>query len=220
MKTLALEFSSEHRSAAVLVTASAGAPERFGSATHTCGRSTPAFALIERVLAEAGVTREEVERIALGLGPGSATGIRTAISLAQGWRLGRPVGLAGVSSLECLAARLQAEGVRGRVQVVADAQRREFHVAGYRLDAAGAQLAEPLRLAPASEVLHWIESGVRVFGPGVRTALPGAMEAYPDALTLARLGSAASVLAEGAHLDAIHLRQPAYAKAPPAASPP
>lgn len=220
MKILALEFSSEHRSAAALVTASEGGPERSGCATHTCGRSTPAFALIERALAEAGVRREEIERIALGLGPGSATGIRTAISIAQGWRLGRRIGLVGVSSLECLAVRLQSEGARGMVQIVADAQRREFHLAAYRLDAEGSRLIEPLRLAPADAVLQLIESGARVFGPGVGTALPGAVEAFPEALTLARLGAAATELPEDAHLDAIHLRQPAYAKATPPASRP
>jgi len=220
MKILALEFSSEHRSAAVLVTAESDERERSGTATHAYGRSTPAFALIGRALAEAGVNREQIERIALGLGPGSATGIRTAISIAQGWRLGRRVGLVGVSSLECLATRLQADGVRGLVHVVSDAQRREFHVAAYHLDVAGPRLVEPLRLAPADEVRQFIESGARVFGPGVGAALPGATEAFPEALTLARLGAVSAEFPEDAHLDAIHLRQPAFAKAAPPASRP
>ena len=212
MKTLALEFSSDHRSAAVWVPPSNGAPARSGCATRTSGRSTPAFALIQAALEEAAVAREEIERIALGLGPGSATGVRTAIAIAQGWRLGRPVGLVGVSSLECLAARLHAEGLRGVVYVAVDAQRQEFHLASYVLDADRFRVLSPLRLASATGVQQLLESGARVFGPGLAAVFPAASDAWPDALTLARLGAMAEVLPEGAPLDAIHLRQPAFAK--------
>jgi tRNA threonylcarbamoyladenosine biosynthesis protein TsaB len=93
MRTLGLEFSSEHRSAAVWVPATPAAPARSGFAAQTVGRSTRAFTLIEEALDKAGITRDEIERIAIGLGPGSATGIRTAISIAQGWQVGAPVSL-------------------------------------------------------------------------------------------------------------------------------
>lgn len=213
MKTLGLEFSSDRRSAAVWAPASASAPARFGCATQHTGRATRAFTLIREALDEAEVTREEIERIAIGLGPGSATGIRTAIAIAQGWKLGRRVGLVGVSSLECLAARLQAEGGRGEVGAVVDAQRGEFHLVTYRLDAGGWRELTPLRLATAGDVQALLDAGTRIVGPAASTFFPTATDADPDASTLARLGASREALADGAHLDAIHLRQPAFAKA-------
>ena len=52
--------------------------------------------MIESALAEAKIEREQIEVIAVGLGPGSYTGIRAAISVAQGWQLARGVKLLGV----------------------------------------------------------------------------------------------------------------------------
>ena len=48
--------------------------------------------------------REAIEAIAVGLGPGSYTGIRAAIALAQGWQLAREVKTLGVSSVAAMAA--------------------------------------------------------------------------------------------------------------------
>src|SRR5581483_7435321 len=112
MTILALEFSSEQRSVAV-----AHGNSVF-EAAETGGRSTAAFAMIERVLAEAKIEREEIEAIAIGIGPGSYTGIRAAIAMAQGWQLARAVKLLGVSSVEAIAAQAQMEKIFGEVNVV------------------------------------------------------------------------------------------------------
>ena len=73
-----------------------------GRAAETGGRR--AIGLVEEALRQAGCEREDMETIAVGLGPGSYTGIRGAIALAQGWQLGRGVNVLGISSVECLAA--------------------------------------------------------------------------------------------------------------------
>ena len=77
MTILAIEFSSETRSAAVLSDGRVA-----GHAAETGGRR--AIGLVEKALQQAGAEREDVEIIAVGLGPGSYTGIRGAIALAQG----------------------------------------------------------------------------------------------------------------------------------------
>jgi hypothetical protein len=118
-----------------------------------------------------------------------------------------------VGSLEGIVVRLHAEGLRGAVGVVVDAQRREFHLATYMLGGEGPRELGPLRLVSAGGVQALLEAGTRVFGPGLASALPDASDAYPDALTVARLGASREALPDGAHLDAIHLRQPAFAKA-------
>ena len=83
MTILALEFSSPHRSVAVL------RADSVVEAVETGGRGTNAFHLIERVLTESGVARGQIEVVVVGLGPGSYTGIRVAVAIAQGWQLAR-----------------------------------------------------------------------------------------------------------------------------------
>lgn len=60
--------------------------------------------MINEVLLEAGLMRQQLDGVAFGRGPGSFTGIRIAISLVQGISLGLDVPVFGVSSLEMLAA--------------------------------------------------------------------------------------------------------------------
>src|SRR6185369_6233116 len=107
MTILALEFSSEQRSVAIL------RGKTVAEAVETGGRHTAAFGLIEKVLADAQVEREQIDVLGIGLGPGSYTGIRSAIALAQGWQLARRVRLAGVSTVQCMAAQAHALGWRG-----------------------------------------------------------------------------------------------------------
>ena len=128
MKILAVEFSSECRSAALLQ-----GGELLGHAAETGGRRV--IGLVEQALQQAGCEREEVETIAVGLGPGSYAGIRGAIAFAQGWQLGLGVNLVGVSSVECLAARAEMEKIFGPVNIVVDAQRNEFYLARFEIRA-------------------------------------------------------------------------------------
>ncbi len=71
--------------------------------------------MIEQALAEAGIEREQIEVLAIGLGPGSypASG---ELSVAQGWQLASPDGgvkLLGISSAEGVAAQAQAKKFPG-----------------------------------------------------------------------------------------------------------
>src|ERR1700733_9056448 len=108
MIILALEFSSEQRSVAIARNGIV-----LGEAMEMGGRNTAALAMIEKVLAQAKMEREEIEAIAVGLGPGSYTGVRSAIALVQGWQLARGIKMTGVSSVEAIAAGAQAEKIFG-----------------------------------------------------------------------------------------------------------
>ena len=144
MTILSLEFSSAHRSVAVV---RPGNSQTSAEAVESGAGGTHALGLVEQVLAEAKIEREQIEVIAVGLGPGSYTGIRVALSVAQGWQLARGVKLLGVSSAECLAAQARAEKLFGRVNVVMDAQRNELYLAAYEISSGGWKEIEPLHLA-------------------------------------------------------------------------
>jgi tRNA threonylcarbamoyladenosine biosynthesis protein TsaB len=62
------------------------------------------LSLIDECLAAAGHDLDEVRCIAVGIGPGSFTGLRVALATAKGLALGGGVTLVGVSTLEALAA--------------------------------------------------------------------------------------------------------------------
>jgi tRNA threonylcarbamoyl adenosine modification protein YeaZ len=230
MKILALEFSSAQRSVAVIQTrddppgvhslGSGEIPNTLKGGHHTDvveagGRSTKALAMVEEALRAAGLEREQIECLAVGLGPGSYVGVRAAIALAQGWQLGRDVKLLGISSAECLAAQAQAEGIHGRVHVVIDAQRDEFYVARYELSAEGRREVEPLRLVTRTEVLACAQAGGMLVGPEADRLFPGSRLLFPRAATLGELAPGRTDFVAGEALVPIYLRQTQFVKAPP-----
>ena len=75
---------------------------------------------IDGLLSEAGVEPRELAGIAVGTGPGSFTGVRIGLAAARGLALALELPVAGVSTLDALAA-----GAPGAVPVI-DAKRREI----------------------------------------------------------------------------------------------
>jgi len=212
MKILALEFSSPQRSVAILNDSSASAHEIIETAP---GNTMQPFAMIESALRQAGLERDQIECIAVGLGPGSYTGIRAAIALAQGWQLARGVKLLGVSSSECVAAQAQSEGVMGKCGVVIDAQRGEFYLAGYEITAETVREVSPLRLVSVDAVRECERAGEMLVGPEVTRWLPNGRLIFPRASALGRLALARTGFVSGEKLEPIYLRETTFVKAPP-----
>jgi len=173
------------------------------------------FAMIESALADANVARNEIECLAIGLGPGSYTGIRAAIALAQGWQLAREVKLLGISSVEAIAAQAQADGLRGTVNVVVDAQRGEFYLATWELDENSQRETKPLGIVGRDVVESLLKAGEVVIGPEVTKWFPAGRIVHPRAATLAELAAARTDFVSGDKLEPIYLRETAFVKAPP-----
>ncbi|MGA7704000.1 MAG: tRNA (adenosine(37)-N6)-threonylcarbamoyltransferase complex dimerization subunit type 1 TsaB [Solirubrobacteraceae bacterium] len=89
------------------------------------GHSTRLLDFAHRLLAEAGFGWDRIERIAVGVGPGTFTGLRIGIATARALAQSLDVDLVGVSSLRALAS--------GGVKTVAaiDARRGEVFLAAY-----------------------------------------------------------------------------------------
>ena len=206
MKILALEFSSPQRSVAVV---------REGEFHEAMSGAIEPFTLIDQVLRDAKLEREQIECIVVGLGPGSYTGIRSEISIAQGWQLARPIKLQGISSAECIAAQAQADGATGRVNVIVDAQREEFYIAGYELTVDGAREIEPLRIVTGAEVSKRADAGEVLIGPEVSRWFPSGKTVFPRAAMLGRMALTRHDFIPGEKLVPIYLRETKFVKAPP-----
>ena len=204
MTILALEFSSARRSVAL----ARGGAVLAEAVEATSARGTNAFGLMQKVLADAGIARGEVEVIAVGLGPGSYTGIRAAIALAQGWQLAAGVKLLGVSSVASLAAQAQAEGVFGCVNLVIDAQRGEFYLATWEISGPERREIAPLEIVPAAEIATRTAAGEICAGPEMARRL------FPSAAMIARLAADRTDFLPGERLEPVYLRETSFVKAP------
>jgi tRNA threonylcarbamoyladenosine biosynthesis protein TsaB len=151
------------------------------------GHATRLLALAADLLADAGLRFTDLGHIAVGVGPGTFTGLRVGVSTARGLAQSLDVELVGVSSLRALAvaatpgwepASAESPTAGGAptpdspspidVLAVLDARRGEAFVAAYTN---GRELAPPRALAPqdlgvvlteatsAEPLLRWIAVG-------------------------------------------------------------
>jgi tRNA threonylcarbamoyladenosine biosynthesis protein TsaB len=112
------------------------------------GHATRLLPLTGELLAEAGIGWGKLERIAVGVGPGTFTGLRVGVATARGLALSLGVPLVGVSSLRALAHGVSAHAggqADGAVLAVIDARRGEVFVAAYD---GQAELVAPHPLPP------------------------------------------------------------------------
>lgn len=172
--------------------------------------------MMDRVFREAGWSPRDVDRFAVGIGPGSFTGVRIAVATVKGVVLATGAELVAVRSLEAMIAR--AEELLGvapdRVIVAAlEAIRGEVYVEASRIPTPVCLPPTEVAawLAPAlegvSEVVVVGQGSVRLEGHLTARFVDDADLVFPHARGVAR---AASKLAP---IDPDSL-EPAYVRAP------
>ena len=132
MKMLAYDTSSD-----VLSVALFEGPRRlagFNSPLFT-RHSSALVPAIDRLLRKARVKPKELNCIAVGLGPGSFTGLRVWVTTAKVLSYVTGAKLVGVSSLEIIAA--QAKTTRGNIVVLVDARKGKVYAGCYRKNTQG-----------------------------------------------------------------------------------
>ena len=174
----------------------------------------------DELLAEFGVSRRQIDAIAVGIGPGAFTGVRLAVALAQGIALGLDIPVVPVSTLAVLAqSGLPADAIAGQAIVAAiDARMGEVYLGHFRVGDDGLVVATnaEVLVAPGDAAAHPDPAAIGI-GTGF-AALDGAFAqrlalarvhatALPHAADLARL--AARDLANGGGIAADAL-EPAY----------
>jgi tRNA threonylcarbamoyladenosine biosynthesis protein TsaB len=108
------------------------------------GHSTRLLPLAAGLLARAGLSWRQVDRVAVGIGPGTFTGLRVGVATAHGVAQSSGAELVGISSLRALAL-----GAGGDAPVLAaiDARRGEVFLSGYQQEM---ELLSPRALAPTA----------------------------------------------------------------------
>lgn len=165
--------------------------------------------LIDKILADNGLMRQDLTAIAVGVGPGPFTGLRVGLVTARtlGFVLELPV--YGVCTLDVLAVEAVDTGaVIGEFAVATDARRKEVYLATY--DEEGQRLTGPVVGKPAD-----LATDAQVVGEGA-VLYP---EHFPTACGPQRPSAgwlARTVAGERAEL---HDPEPMYLRRPDAATP-
>lgn len=146
------------------VVAEAGLRVRDSHAAHL-------LSLLERLLAEAGWSRDVVDAYAACRGPGSFTGLRVGLGTIRGLALGAGRPCVGVGTLDAMA---EAVGPVGGDRVpLLDAGRGEVYGARFDASSRPPRVVRPPWLGPPERCLEGEREPV-VFGPGA--------EAYAERL--------------------------------------
>ena len=128
MNILAIECTHEALSAAVL---KAGiVTEAVSSDWKRAAESL--VPLVEQVMTESRLNRQELECIALSSGPGSFTSLRIGMSVAKGIAYGLGIPLIPAPTMPAMAASLRAAA--GTVMAVIPARKGEYYYASYRAE--------------------------------------------------------------------------------------
>lgn len=190
--------------------------------------STRLMPLIAQAIEESGLQRSDLELIAVGVGPGSFTGLRIGIATAKGLALGLGIPAVGVSSLKAIALGTGAQV--GLVVPMLDAKRERLFAAAYApgnedpatwvevlpaqhttVSELGAHLGALLHTAP---LITTAGDGAEPYsaklclGDALRLAPPGLR--LPRASAVARIGLAefqAGAATDPDALAAVYLRQ-------------
>ena len=137
-------------------------------------------------LSEAGIVRQDLTAVVVGVGPGPYTGLRVGVVTARTLGLALEIPVYGVCSLDAIGAF-----EKGKVVVSTDARRKELFWASYD---DGVRVDGPFVTRPAE-----LPDGAMVVG------LPG-IPVYPSAVSLARV--VAGELAEIVDAEPNYLRRP------------
>lgn len=179
------------------------------------------FPMIQRVLADRGVSVGDLDGVAVASGPGSFTGVRIGLSSAKSLCMSADVPLVGVSTLAGLAFAVGCDGLP--VCAMLDARRDQVYVGVYELKQGGlvASLADCADCIDAvldrlPHPLFLVGDGAQVHQEQILTHLgkgayfAGAHLGHPEAGSIALLGG--DLLRKGERVD-LDTFEPQYLRA-------
>lgn len=124
--------------------------------------------LVQQVLAESGLSLSQLDALAFGRGPGSFTGVRIGIGIAQGLALGAELPMLGISTLQTMAQGAWRMTGAQRVLAAIDARMGEVYWGQYErqldgqwLESAGEAVLSPQQVLERTQPLQgdWAHVG-------------------------------------------------------------
>ncbi|MDR9827385.1 tRNA (adenosine(37)-N6)-threonylcarbamoyltransferase complex dimerization subunit type 1 TsaB [Vibrio sp. FNV 38] len=164
VKILALDTATENCSVALLVGDEIFSRSEVAPRDHT----KKILPMVDEVLKEAGLVLTDLDALAFGRGPGSFTGVRIGIGIAQGLGFGAELPMVGISTLKAMAqACYRVEGSE-HAAVAIDARMSEVYWGQYRRQENGdwQAVVEECVIPPAelkqqltSSEVNWTKAG-------------------------------------------------------------
>lgn len=136
-KILALDTATENCSVALLINDKVYSRSAVAPRDHT----KLILPMVDEVLKEAGISLTDLDALAFGRGPGSFTGVRIGIGIAQGLAFGAELPMLAISTLEAMAQG--AYRLNGATQVASaiDARMNEVYWGRYARQENGSWIA-------------------------------------------------------------------------------
>lgn len=130
---LALDTATEACSVALFHQGKTTFLDELSPRTHT-QRILP---MVDELLTKAGISVQQVDVLAFGRGPGSFTGVRVGVGIAQGLALGAELPVVPVSNLLAMAEAAYQQQNATKVVALIDARMNEVYFAQFERDEQG-----------------------------------------------------------------------------------
>ena len=179
------------------------------------GHAEALMPLLARVMHQAGIRFDDLDRIAVTVGPGSFTGLRVGIAAARGIALATGKPAVGVSTLAAFAGPYLAAGETRPVVAAVDARHDQVY---FEVFGPGGRILVTPRLVPVRDAVRAASGAAVIVGSGAGI-LAGAWSDENPLPTIATQGAPqiASIARLGAVADVAHaLPKPLYLRRPDA----
>ena len=202
MRILAIDTATEACSVALWNDGTVNAHFELCPREHT-QRILP---MVQDILTTSGTSLTDINALAYGRGPGSFTGVRIGIGIAQGLALGAELPMIGVSTLMTMAQGAWRKNGATRVLAAIDARMGEVYWAEYQRDENGIWHGEETEAVLKPEIVH--ERMQQLSGEWVtvlrdgEVLLPAAEDMLPIACQMFAEGKTVAV----EHAEPVYLR--------------
>lgn len=161
--------------------------------------------MIQQLLADAELTPQALQGIAVSIGPGSFTGLRIGITTAKSMAFALKVPVIGIPTLDALAAQFPYS--RHLICPIIDAQKGNVYTALYRVDEGYPQRINEYRVISLDDLVEQLyASGQPVIITGEISEFPTQMQKVADQPQL-HLAPALHCMPRGSVIAALGLRE-------------
>ncbi|WP_427982315.1 tRNA (adenosine(37)-N6)-threonylcarbamoyltransferase complex dimerization subunit type 1 TsaB [Agarivorans sp.] len=212
---LALDTSTENCSVALQWQGEILSHEQYSPRDHT-QRILP---FVEQILAQAGVSLQQLDAIAFGRGPGSFTGVRIGVATAQGLAFGADKPMVSVSTLQAMAQQAYRSAQAEHCFAAIDARMSEVYWGEYQVKDGlmrlqqQEQVINPELLAGSAQVAAAVGTGWQSYQELLTSQYSGATVLdsvlYPsarDMLNYAQYAFSQGDVVAAEHAEPVYLR--------------